>query len=133
MKKSFLLFAFSLSLVASPIDKYMKTLESEVKKSDKNFQGFSSKRGEEIFYSEHIGKKGKKISCASCHTKDLTKMGENIFTGKQIKPLSPKANPKRLSDIKKVKKWLRRNFKDVYKREGTPKEKGDVLKFILSR
>ncbi len=32
--------------------------------------------------------------------------------------------------MKEMKKWLRRNFNDVYKREGTAQEKGDVLLFI---
>ncbi|NPA27566.1 MAG: DUF1924 domain-containing protein [Epsilonproteobacteria bacterium] len=132
MKKLLLLigittFAFSNEV----IDKYLKELEAQVKAQEPDFKGFSAKRGKEIFFSTHIGKRGKEISCASCHTKDLTKPGENIFTGKKIEPLSPKVNPKRLTDLKKVKKWLRRNFKDVYKRDGTPKEKGDVLMFIL--
>ncbi|NPA50330.1 MAG: DUF1924 domain-containing protein [Epsilonproteobacteria bacterium] len=131
MKKLLLSALFLSILNGASINDYLKELEAQVKKNDPNFKGFSAKRGEKIFFSTHIGKRGKKISCASCHTKDLTKEGENIFTGKKIKPLSPKANPKRLTDLKKVKKWLRRNFKDVYKREGTPKEKGDVLTFIL--
>ena len=133
MKKVVVLLTFAtltLSL-SSPIENYLEELKKEVKKVDATFKDFSAQRGKEIFFSKHIGKRGKKISCASCHTTNLTKIGENIFTGKKIKPLSPKTNPKRLSNIKKVKKWLRRNFKDVYKREGTPKEKGDVLKFIL--
>ena len=120
------------ALFAAPIDDYLQTLEAQAKKENPNFQVFSVKRGEKIFTSTHIGKRGKKISCTSCHTRDLRATGENIFTGKKIKPLSPKANPKRLKDIKKVKKWLRRNFKDVYKREGSPQEKGDVLLYILN-
>ena len=132
MKKT-VFFLFSISVIyASPIEEYIKTLESEVQQNNPNFQGFSAKRGEKIFFSEHMGKRGKKVSCSSCHTKNLTNKGENIFTGKTIMPLSPKANSKRLTDIKKVKKWLRRNFKDVYKREGSAKEKGDVLTFILN-
>ena len=119
------------ALGASPIDSYLDTLAKEAKKADPAFDGFDPKRGEEIFFSEHIGKRGKKISCASCHTRDLKAEGENIFTGKKIAPLSPSANPERLSELKKVKKWLRRNFRDVYKREGTPREKGDVLLFIM--
>ena len=131
MKKVALVLIFVSFGFANPIDGYLDSLAKEVKKTNSNFQGFDAKRGKKIFFSEHIGKRGKKISCASCHTKDLKATGENIFTGKKIKPLSPKANPKRLTELKKVKKWLRRNFKDVYKREGTPLEKGDVLMFIL--
>jgi len=125
-----LMVALGTFALANPIEGYMQTLAKEAKAQDPAFQGFSAKRGEEIFFSEHIGKRGKKVSCASCHTQNLKQNGENIFTGKTLKPLSPSVNPKRLSDLKKVKKWLRRNFKDVYKREGTALEKGDVLKFI---
>ena len=132
MKRVLLFIVLSAALFAAPLDDYLQTLEAQAKKENPNFQGFSAKRGEKIFTSTHIGKRGKKISCTSCHTKDLRATGENIFTGKKIKPLSPKANPKRLKDIKKVKKWLRRNFKDVYKREGTAQEKGDVLLYILN-
>ncbi|QOP44738.1 DUF1924 domain-containing protein [Sulfurimonas sediminis] len=109
----------------------METLKVQAKKENQNFSDFSAVRGKEIFFKELIGKREKKVSCASCHTNDLTKTGENIFTGKKIKPLSPKVNPKRFTNVKKVKKWLRRNFKDVYKREGTALEKGDVLYFMM--
>ena len=32
-----------------------------------------------------------------------------------------------------VKKWLKRNFKDVFLREGTAEQKGDVLYYIMSK
>lgn len=127
-----LLFTFSLSY-ASVVTDYLNSLENEVKKENSNFKGFDKKRGEKIFTSKHIGKKGKEISCVSCHTNNFTQNGENIFTGKVIKPLSPKVNPKRLSELKTMKKWLKRNFKDVYVREGTALEKGDVITYILSK
>ena len=115
------------------IDEYLSSLKQEALKENPNFKGFDVKRGEEIFTSKHIGKKGKEISCTSCHGMDLNKSGENIFTGKSIEPLSPKANPKRLSDIAETEKWLKRNFNDVYNREGTAVEKGDVLTYIISK
>ncbi len=115
------------------IDEYLSSLKQEALKENPNFKGFDAKRGEEIFTSKHIGKKGKEISCTSCHGMDLNKSGENIFTGKSIEPLSPKANPKRLSDVMETEKWLKRNFNDVYNREGTAVEKGDVLTYIISK
>ncbi|RXJ68433.1 hypothetical protein CRV08_06270 [Halarcobacter ebronensis] len=125
-----LLVSFSF---ASVIEEYLTNLKNEVIKEKPDFKGFDTKRGEEIFTSKHLGKKGKEISCSSCHGIDLTKSHQNFFTAKVIEPLSPKANPQRLTDKKKIDKWLKRNFNDVYKREGTPKEKGDVLSFIMSK
>ena len=129
---SLLLLTMSLSY-ASVITDYLDSLSSEVKKENPNFQSFDKQRGEKIFTSKHIGKKGKEISCVSCHSNNFTQKGENMFTGKIIEPLSPKVNPKRLAKLKTIKKWLKRNFKDVYKREGTALEKGDVLTYILSK
>jgi hypothetical protein len=50
--------------------------------------------------------------------------------GKTIDPLAPSVNQNSLTNVKKIKKWLLRNFKQVYGREGDAKEKGDVLMFI---
>jgi hypothetical protein len=135
MKVLILTLFLSLSVFAQSIevDKYIKGLNVEVLKNEPTFKGFDVKRGELIFTSKHIGKRGKEISCTSCHGNILTNKGENFFTGKIIEPLSPTANAKRLTSVKDVKKWLRRNFKDVYNREGTAQEKGDVLTYIMSK
>ena len=69
-------------------------------------------------------------SCSSCHGNDLTKTGRHMKTKKNIKALAPRANPKRLSDIKKINKWLKRNCKYTYKRECTSKEKIEFIEFI---
>jgi hypothetical protein len=50
--------------------------------------------------------------------------------GKPVDPLAPSVNRKRLTDVQEVEKWLLRNFKQVYNREGTAREKGDALVFI---
>jgi mono/diheme cytochrome c family protein len=125
----------SLSVFAQSgvVNSYLKTLNLEVLKEEPAFSGFDAKRGEVIFTSKHIGKKAKEISCVSCHGNDLSKKGENFFTGKVIEPLSPTTNIERLSNLKDMKKWLRRNFMDVYNREGTAKEKGDVVTYIMSK
>ena len=115
------------------VDDYLNSLKQEVLKENPSFTGFDAKRGEEIFTSKHIGKKGKEISCTNCHTSNLNNSGENIFTGKTIEPLSPKANPKRFTDIKEIEKWMKRNFNDVYNREGTALEKGDVTTYIINK
>lgn len=129
-----LLAALFLNLsFASVVDGYLDSLKQEVLKENPNFSGFDSKRGEEIFTSKHIGKKGKEISCTTCHTVNLNNSGENTFTGKTIEPLSPKANPKRFTDVKEIEKWMKRNFNDVYNREGTALEKGDVTTYIINK
>ena len=79
------------------------------------------------------GKKGELISCASCHGTDLNKSNQNYFTGKTIDALSPKVNPKRFTDKTEIEKWLKRNFNDVYNREGTALEKGDVITYIINK
>lgn len=129
-----LLSALFLNLTfASVVDDYLNALKQEVLKVNPNFTTFNAKRGEEIFTSKHIGKKGKEISCTTCHTINLNNSGENTFTGKTIEPLSPKANPKRFTDIKQIEKWMKRNFNDVYNREGTALEKGDVTTYIINK
>lgn len=115
------------------IQGYIDGLKQEVRKSDSSFTDFDVARGEQIFTSTHVGKKGKDISCTSCHTRDLRAKGKNVHTGKVLDPLAPSANPARLTKLKDVKKWLRRNFNDVYVREGTALEKGDVLYYINSK
>ena len=132
--KILLLTALFLNLsFASVVDDYLNSLKQEVLKENPSFTGFDAKRGEEIFTSKHIGKKGKEISCTTCHTSNLSNSGENTFTGKTIEPLSPKANPKRCTDIKEIEKWMKRNFNDVYNREGTALEKGDVTTYIINQ
>ncbi len=69
-------------------------------------------------------------SCASCHTKDLTKYGRHVKTNKDIKPMSPSVNPERLTDSKKVNKWFKRNCKWTLGRECTAQEKTDFLVYI---
>lgn len=125
-----LLASFSFS---STVDEFLESLKTEILKENPNFSGFNEKRGKEIFLSKHIGKKGELISCASCHGTNLYQENQNYFTGKQIDALSPKANPKRFTDKKEIEKWLKRNFNDVYNREGTALEKGDVITYIINK
>ena len=118
---------------SSVIDDFLNSLKQEAIKETPNFTKFDYKRGEDIFLSKHIGKKGELISCASCHGTDLSKSNQNYFTGKTIDALSPKANPKRFTDKADIEKWLKRNFNDVYNREGTAIEKGDVVTYIINK
>jgi len=137
MKKKILMVILPLSIFAgsfnAPMQSYVDTLKVEAKKTDSSFIDFDVTRGEKIFTTSHIGKKGEKISCVSCHTVNITANGKNVHTNKVLDPLAPSTNKERLTVVKDVKKWLRRNFNDVYVREGTSLEKGDVLYYINSK
>lgn len=76
---------------------------------------------------------GKLINCASCHHQDLRKSGQHIRTLKPIEPMAPSVNPQRLTDLKKIEKWLLRNCKGTWGRACTAQEKGDFLVFIQSQ
>lgn len=76
---------------------------------------------------------GKQISCAACHHQDLRQLGQHVRTLKPIEPMSPVANPQRLTDVKKIEKWFLRNCKGTWGRECTPQEKGDFLAYIQSQ
>jgi hypothetical protein len=124
-------FSMSLMAASGEVVQYMNELSKTAKVENSTFSGFDATRGKEIFTSTHTGKQGKPMACTSCHTTDLANSGKNALTGKVIDPLSPRANPQRLTSTKDVTKWLKRNFMDVYAREGTAQEKGDVLTYIM--
>jgi len=86
---------------------------------------FSAERGKQIWEQDHNGR-----SCTQCHTKSVKNSGKHKKTGKVIQPMAPSVNPKRLTKIRKVKKWLLRNCKWTLKRECTPQEKGDILLWL---
>jgi hypothetical protein len=92
------------------------------------FQGFSAAHGESFFKTKHKHD----LACSDCHTDNPAAEGKHAETGKLIKPLAPAANPERFTDMKKVKKWFRRNCNDVLDRECTAQEKGDVLAYLLT-
>ena len=71
-------------------------------------------------------------SCTSCHTKDLAAPGKHVKTSKTIEPMAPLVNPDRLTDIKKVEKWFKRNCKWTLGRACTAEEKGSLLLYINS-
>ena len=138
MKKTlcFILLALTLSNAKefnAPMKAYMEGLNAEAKATNPNFTGFDAKRGEALFFSKHTGKKGTEMSCVTCHSNDLKKGGQNINTNKPITALAPSVNATRLTDVAEVEKWLRRNFNDVFAREGTALEKGDVLTYIINQ
>jgi mono/diheme cytochrome c family protein len=115
------------SLAETPAG-YLRSLETEVRRTTPAFDGFSASRGERLFKTTH----GAEWSCASCHTGDPTAPGKHAKTGKPIAPLAPGANAERFTDPAKVEKWFKRNCNDVLNRPCTPVEKGDVLTWLIS-
>jgi hypothetical protein len=89
----------------------------------------SPPRGEALFRTEHPGRAGTPVSCASCHTANPKQPGRTRV-GKRIEPLAPAANPQRFTDAAKVEKWFRRNCQDVLQRECSAQEKGDFISWL---
>jgi hypothetical protein len=95
---------------------------------------FSAAAGETLWNSRHTdASDGKVRHCGLCHTDNLRQSGQHSRTGKVIKPMAPSANPKRLTKVKKIKKWLLRNCKWTLGRECTAQEKGNILAFLKSQ
>lgn len=95
---------------------------------------FSAQAGNTLWLQEfQDAQSGKMRQCATCHTDNLRSQGKHARTGKPIEPLAPSVNPKSLTDIKKIRKWLTRNCKWTIGRECTPQEKGNVLTFIQAQ
>jgi len=105
----------------------LDSFRSEAAK-ESGFEGFSSERGEHFFKTKYQHE----MSCATCHTENPAVNGKHSETDKLIKPLAPAINEARFSKMRKVKKWFKRNCKDVLDRECTAQEKGDVLAYLIS-
>lgn len=69
-------------------------------------------------------------ACSSCHTANLLNSGKHVRTNKAIDPLAQSVNPERFTDIKKIRKWLKRNCKWTLGRECTAQEKGNILAYL---
>ena len=74
-------------------------------------ESFSARQGEQLWLQEQAGNDGKTRSCTSCHTTDPRQPGRHAVTGKAIGPLAPSVNPARLTERRKIEKWLVRNCK----------------------
>ncbi len=89
---------------------------------------FTATRGERIWYRQADGR-----SCTSCHMDSPKGKGRHQKTGKVIEAMAPSINSLRLTELKKMKKWLLRNCKWTFGRECTAQEKGDVLVWLRSQ
>ena len=86
---------------------------------------FSAHRGQQLWESNNDGR-----SCTTCHTSSVKNPGKHKKTGKLIEAMAPSVNQKRITNKRKVKKWLLRNCKWILKRECTAQEKGDILMWL---
>jgi hypothetical protein len=86
---------------------------------------FSARAGHKTWHQDIGGR-----SCTSCHSDSVFVQGRHERTGKVIEPMAPSVNPDRLTDRKKIKKWLLRNCKWTFGRECTAQEKGDILLWL---
>ena len=94
---------------------------------------FDGERGAKNWNKKVAGEGGETMSCTTCHGDDLSKTGKHHKTGKVIQPMAPSANAERFTEVKKIEKWFKRNCNDAWGRECTSQEKGDFLKFLLSK
>ena len=117
---------FAQSVSASPA---VDTLLGEYR--DAGAGPFSAEAGQRMWTEKHNDSKAlADRSCNTCHTNDLKDHGKHVKTKKIIKPMAPGINAKRLTDVKKIEKWFKRNCKWTLGRECTAQEKGDFLLYI---
>jgi len=93
---------------------------------------FSAEAGKKL-WNQEFTRKGKIRQCSTCHTDDLRNSGKHARTGKPIKAMAPSVNPERLTKLKKIRKWLKRNCKWTLGRECTPQEKANILIYIQNQ
>lgn len=128
MKKSILImtamFACQIALAQPAVNEALNSY------SDNGKLKFDAKRGQALWTKKFPGKDGKDRQCTTCHGTDPGKNGKHAKSGKIIKPMSPSANPKRYTELKKINKWFKRNCKWTLGRECTNQEKGDLLTYL---
>ena len=90
-----------------------------------------AQRGEALWNKTYSGKAPfTERSCKTCHTANIKNSGKHARTGKILNPLAPSVNPKSLSEIKKIKKWFKRNCKWTLGEECSTQQKADILTFL---
>ena len=119
-------FLFNISQADQlAIDTLLKTYLAQGAKSA------DALKGQKLWLTEFPAKgQFSKRSCSSCHSENLRQSGKHLRTGKIIKPMSVSVNKQSMNNIKKIKKWLKRNCKWTLGRECNVQEKSDLLAFI---
>ncbi|RMF13675.1 MAG: DUF1924 domain-containing protein [Gammaproteobacteria bacterium] len=126
------LLATAFNVTAAPKPEAVTTLQAQWAQSATQ-QPFSAKRGAELWRKDGIVQKGNVVRCTTCHGEDLSQQGKHARSGKVIEPMAFSANPDRFTQIKKIKKWLKRNCKWTWGRECTAQEKGDLIEYLVSQ
>lgn len=108
----------------------LKRYELFAREENKQFTGFSSSVGQELYFRKGQTSKGE-MSCATCHTPDPKAPGRTR-ANKEIGPMAPVANAMRFTDFRNVEKWFIRNCDDVFRRSCTAQEKGDFITYLIS-
>ncbi len=114
-------FALSATIVTAS-----EATDNLIKEYQKEGAGPFSEEAGQTLWEKEVNKR----SCTSCHSMSVKNIGKHQRTNKEIKPMAPSVNPERLTEEKKIKKWLVRNCKWTFKRECTPQEKGDILTWL---
>lgn len=109
---------------------FVKQYAALVKGIDPSYN-FTAEAGR-AFYIKKFTLDGKEQSCKDCHTDNPMGVGKHSKTGKKIAPLSPVANPKRFSDLKKTEETFDKHCQDILYRNCTSLEKGDYITYLLS-
>jgi cytochrome c553 len=122
------LYLFSSAVNASEA---VNTLLQEYQQA--GAQHFSVEAGQKLWNQKNPQANQEVRQCASCHTQNLRVEGKHAETGKVIQPLAPSANPKRLTEVKEIQKWLLRNCKWTFGRECSAQEKGDILTYLQTQ
>ncbi|MFA7299201.1 MAG: DUF1924 domain-containing protein [Sideroxydans sp.] len=104
--------------------------EQEARKHNKHAK-LSAEAGR-AFYVKKVMVDGKDTSCSACHTDNPTKVGQHNETKKAIDPMAISANPDRFSDVKKVEKNFAKHCMDLYKKDCSAQDKGDLLTYLLT-
>ncbi len=135
-KKHLVIAGIALLPLVNPLLVYATTAVEQllVEYRSQGATEFTVEAGKELFFKEFVDAKSTQVrKCTTCHTDDLRQPGKHAKTGKRIDPLAPSVNPKGLTEIKNINKWLKRNCEWTIGRECTVQEKGDVLTFMQSQ
>jgi hypothetical protein len=122
------LLAATVGAQAETPPDFEKRFATQAQQENPAFVGFSAEQGQRFYARTH----GKDWSCASCHGRSPSAIGQHVATGKTFAPLAPAANPERFTRPDKVEKWFKRNCNEVLGRPCTAQEKGDVLAYLLT-